>query len=293
MASAGALKTAAKGGAKFSKGEAASDFPILCETCLGPSEFVRMIRSEHDKECTVCKRPMTCFRWKPGKDSRYKTTVLCQACSKTKNVCQCCIYDLEYGLPVAVRDAYAKGDDVQRHLSDVQREYFAERNEVALAKGQLTPHQSGETRHATNTELQKLARTSHNYEKNRPNICSFFVKGECRRGKECPYRHEKPEESEMKHQNIKDRYYGNNDPVANKIFRLQRQREEALETRKQQQEEDSMQQALPTSFNPAHITPPPGSAPTTQMFDNAPQPEQPMYPSASGSWMGQRSFRET
>ena len=36
--------------------------------------------------------------------------------------------------------------------------------------------------------LLKLARTTPYYKRNRPHICSFWVKGECRRGEECPYR---------------------------------------------------------------------------------------------------------
>lgn len=36
--------------------------------------------------------------------------------------------------------------------------------------------------------LKKLARTEPYYKRNRPHICSFFVKGTCTRGDECPYR---------------------------------------------------------------------------------------------------------
>lgn len=47
------------------------------------------------------------------------------------------------------------------------------------------------------------------------------VKGECKRGEECPYRHDKPNEPDdpLSEQNIKDRYYGRNDPVADKIMK--------------------------------------------------------------------------
>lgn len=38
--------------------------------------------------------------------------------------------------------------------------------------------------------LLKLARTTPYYKRNRPHICSFWVKGECKRGEECPYRYE-------------------------------------------------------------------------------------------------------
>jgi len=69
------------------------------------------------------------------------------------------------------------------------------------------------------TMLLKLARTTPYYKRNRAHICSFFVKGECRRGSECPYRHEMPETGDLSVQNIKDRYHGVNDPVANKLLK--------------------------------------------------------------------------
>ncbi len=37
----------------------------------------------------------------------------------------------------------------------------------------------------------------------RPHVCSFYVKGECNRGQECPYRHEMPVEDELANQNMK------------------------------------------------------------------------------------------
>ena len=55
-------------------------------------------------------------------------------------------------------------------------------------------------------------------QRNRAPICSFFVKGECKRGAECPYRHEMPTTGDLAKQNIKDRYYGTNDPVAHKMM---------------------------------------------------------------------------
>ena len=66
--------------------------------------------------------------------------------------------------------------------------------------------------------LKQLARTDPYYKRNRPNVCSFFAKGECKRGSECPYRHEIPADNEMAHQNMQDRYHGRNDQVARKIM---------------------------------------------------------------------------
>lgn len=36
--------------------------------------------------------------------------------------------------------------------------------------------------------LKGMARTDPHYKRNRPHICSFFVKGDCKRGAECPFR---------------------------------------------------------------------------------------------------------
>lgn len=66
--------------------------------------------------------------------------------------------------------------------------------------------------------LKQLARTDPYYKRNRPQLCSFFAKGECKRGTECPYRHEKPVDNELSHQNMQDRYHGRQDPVAKKIM---------------------------------------------------------------------------
>ena len=38
---------------------------------------------------------------------RFKKTEVCQTCAKMKNVCQTCMLDLEYGLPVQVRTIFS------------------------------------------------------------------------------------------------------------------------------------------------------------------------------------------
>src|SRR6266404_9245307 len=85
--------------------------------------------------------------------------------------------------------------------------------------------------------MKQLARTEPYYKRNRPHVCSFYAKGECNRGTDCPYRydhspsltikvlnplglyrHEIPVKDELSKQNIQDRYFGQNDPVARKIL---------------------------------------------------------------------------
>ncbi|XP_033751822.1 pre-mRNA-splicing factor RBM22-like [Pecten maximus] len=197
-----------------------SDFPILCQTCLGDNPYIRMMKEKYGKECKICARPFTVFRWCPGARMRFKKTEVCQTCSKIKNVCQTCLLDLEYGLPVQVRDAALKIQD-NMPKSDVNKEFYTQNmeNEIANSDGTVAPGQLGKAQTPSDM-LLKLARTTPYYKRNRPHICSFWVKGECKRGEECPYRHDKPTDPDdpLADQNIKDRFYGMNDPVADKLM---------------------------------------------------------------------------
>ncbi|XP_008452614.1 zinc finger CCCH domain-containing protein 40-like [Cucumis melo] len=194
-----------------------SDFPIICESCLGDNPYVRMTKADYDKECKICTRPFTVFRWRPGRDARYKKTEICQTCSKLKNVCQVCLLDLEYGLPVQVRDtALSINSNDAIPKSDVNREYFAEEHDRKARAG--IDYESSYGKARPNDTILKLQRTTPYYKRNRAHVCSFYIRGECTRGSECPYRHEMPETGELSQQNIKDRYYGVNDPVALKLL---------------------------------------------------------------------------
>ncbi|XP_045775811.1 pre-mRNA-splicing factor RBM22 [Maniola jurtina] len=198
-----------------------SDFPILCQTCLGDNPYIRMTKEKYGKECKICIRPFTVFRWCPGARMRFKKTEICQTCSKLKNVCQTCLLDLEYGLPIQVRDAALKiQDDLPRN--EVNKEYYIQNLDSQMSKFDATqPSNSALKSKGASDLLLRLARTAPYYKRNRPHVCSFWVKGECRRGEECPYRHEKPTDPDdpLADQNIKDRYYGVNDPVAEKLMR--------------------------------------------------------------------------
>ncbi|KAL6560685.1 hypothetical protein OROGR_004244 [Orobanche gracilis] len=100
--------------------------------------------------------------------------------------------------------------------SDVNREYFAEEHDRRARAGIDYESSYGMVR--ANDTILKLQRTTPYYKRNRAHVCSFYVRGQCTRGSECPYRHEMPVEGELSQQNIKDRFYGVNDPVAHKLL---------------------------------------------------------------------------
>lgn len=216
----------------------ADEFPLVCETCLGPNPLVRMTRLPHGKPCKICERPFTVFRWKPdGEDTRHKKTELCSTCAKLKNVCQTCVLDLHFNLPVQVRDSALSSD--QRVIlpnSQVGRDFAIEQYEASihaksaantvgggsssgiLAPGELDLNGLYGKATSSNRTLQKLSRKIPNYDRNRAHLCSFYARGQCNRGTLCPYRHEMPTENDLSRQNIKERYLGLNDPVAKKML---------------------------------------------------------------------------
>ena len=145
--------------------------------------------------------------------------------------------DLDYNLPVQVRDS-ATGKEVEDlPESDVNKEYVLQRlaedgdldssynkqraNDTILKLQRTTPYYkvrqdvmrsqkysisccrcSSASWHCRNVKTMNMLCA---VQRNRAPICSFFVKGECKRGAECPYRHEMPTTGELAEQNIKDR----------------------------------------------------------------------------------------
>ena len=129
-------------------------------------------------------------------------------------MCQTWIFDLEFGLPVQVRDNFLKDCDALGISSD------------DISKREFKDPEMRE-------KLAVLSKKYPSYKRNRAHICSFFLKGTCTRGDNCPYRHEYPsDEEEVKvdengkkiknlsvEQSIRDRFHGVNDSLAGKILK--------------------------------------------------------------------------
>ena len=207
-----------------------TEFPLVCETCLGDNPYVRMTKEPFGKKSQVCETPFTVFAWQAGSKGRLKRVEICKSCAQAKNVCQVCIYDLQYGLNVKVRDRILKeygsgGAASAVPQSMANRAWYTAQQERALAQGQ---NMVGEVNALAAAKLQEMANMEPRYERNMAKLCSFFARGECNRGSNCPFRHEMPRDRNdpFSKQNTKDRFYGTNDPVANKILGRQRRREE-------------------------------------------------------------------
>lgn len=83
------------------------DFPFVCDRCLGDNKFMRMIKIPNHDACKISKKPYTVFRWRPSRKSPVFNRTLCSyEIAAEKNICQCCLNDLTYGVPVALRDQF-------------------------------------------------------------------------------------------------------------------------------------------------------------------------------------------
>lgn len=194
-----------------------AEFPILCETCLGSNPYLRMTRADWDKECKICFRPFVVFRWKPGNNARFKKTEICQTCAKVKHVCQTCLLDLKFGLPVEIRDKFIN-KTIEIPKDPTNRDFWANNMAKNIDSMEL-PYDKEENYQSA---LSKLGSQSEDRkaQRNLPHICSFFVKGNCARGVNCPYRHELPKLDEsLSDQNLLNRYMGIDDPVAKRIMK--------------------------------------------------------------------------
>ncbi|KAG8464056.1 hypothetical protein KFE25_000224 [Diacronema lutheri] len=176
------------------------DFPYVCETCLGPNPYLRMMKMPMSRECKISGRPYTAFRWKPGAEARYKETIIAPEVGIAKGVCQVCLMDMRFNVPVAVRDKLlgAGADASARPQSDANKEFYWAQERKAMLDGRLEAGGLGGagaaggllTSAADYERLQGLARPTPHYDRNLPKLCTFWLKGKCTRvlNRECPYR---------------------------------------------------------------------------------------------------------
>jgi hypothetical protein len=173
------------------------DFPLLCDACLGDNKYVRMTKNPNGVECKISKKPTTLFRWSIGGGVYRQTCVDFQVAS-AKNICQCCMCDLTFGLPVSVRDAFLKaqkerGETMGGFADSLPKSQVGKDFQLALlsnqAKDEIAESRSrglhalvdGANHHA-------IAATDLGYVPRLPNLCSKWLDGGCPKGKKCELR---------------------------------------------------------------------------------------------------------
>lgn len=201
---------------------------MICETCLGNNPFMRMTKLPFgQKLCKVSNLPYQGFRWKAGTHGRFKETIVSYAVAREKNLCQACLNDMQFGLPVGVRDSMLRQQGsgqnelapvhsavgTQYHYEQLQRrgedEDAAGASDLALAvaeyqqQAQTAPqrqmlHDFAHGVAQRNVARQPAAPSSSSSRaapeavpfRNLPKLCTFWLAGTCRRvaTKSCPFR---------------------------------------------------------------------------------------------------------
>jgi pre-mRNA-splicing factor RBM22/SLT11 len=154
-----------------------------------------------DKLCKISNIPYQGFKWKAGPGGRYKETIICYTVAAQRNICQTCLNDMVYGLPVGVRDAMLAKPENQIALpqSIVGQQYFYEQQAQMVANGEHNSQLiSTELANVVpNRQLDQLSRIqqftaakSKTAFRNLPKLCSFWLNGSCTRvlRKTCPFR---------------------------------------------------------------------------------------------------------
>ncbi len=145
-----------------------TDFPSVCENCLPENPYVKMLKEDHGAECKLCTRPFTIFSWSgDGRaHGRKRRTNICLTCARLKNACQCCIMDLQFGLPIVIRDKalelIAPGPQ-----SEINREYFAQNNERAIEEGRAGVEEYEKSDEKARELLRRLAQSKPYFRKGR------------------------------------------------------------------------------------------------------------------------------
>lgn len=152
---------------------------------------------------------------------RFRRTEICQTCCRLKNVCQSCILDLQYALPVQIRDGILQVKDACPQ-NEANREYFLAKNAAKLARNDVSLVDYDSTDPAAKAILEQLSQKHADrksvQERNLPPPCSFYAKGTCKRGSECPYRHVLVADRPSSLKSYRDRYYGSEDPASEAIL---------------------------------------------------------------------------
>lgn len=144
-----------------------TDFPSVCENCLPENPYVKMLKEDYGAECKLCTRPFTVFSWPADRaHGRKKHTNICLTCARLKNCCQCCMLDLSFGLPVAVRDAALKMI-APGPSSEVNREYFAQNMEKEIEEGRGGTEEYEKTDEKARELLRRLATSKPYFRKGR------------------------------------------------------------------------------------------------------------------------------
>lgn len=117
--------------------------PSICEQCLGDESNIRMTKIPQGSECKICTLPFTLYHFKTSKRSNnIIKTLICVRCATQRNICQCCMLDSRWHIPIQLRDhliSIVNEENVmtEEARNDMMKRFLSLKN-VKLGGAQIT-----------------------------------------------------------------------------------------------------------------------------------------------------------
>ncbi|CCH62251.1 hypothetical protein TBLA_0G03140 [Henningerozyma blattae CBS 6284] len=82
------------------------ELPSICDKCLGSNKNIALTKAtSSSSSCKICTLPFTVYFFKKfNRSNDIIKTLICLNCSNQRNVCQCCLLDFNWNLPIQLRD---------------------------------------------------------------------------------------------------------------------------------------------------------------------------------------------
>lgn len=121
--------------------------PQICEKCLGSGDDeVRMNQIPNGATCKICTLPYTLYHFKQDhRSADIIKTMICTNCAKQRNVCQCCMLDMTWHIPIQLRDQLISmvsgSKTVTEEAKNVMMKRFLAMKEGSIGGAQVTSDQ--------------------------------------------------------------------------------------------------------------------------------------------------------
>ncbi|OHS99204.1 hypothetical protein TRFO_34385 [Tritrichomonas foetus] len=193
-------------------------FPLVYQGILPKDKHFQMTKARLSRECAICERPFSVFFWRI--DGVPFKTLICQICAKTANVCQVSLFDLDFGIPVVVRNKLLHMQ--QEDYKSTARRWYNNR----LQDRQIENNENwmdGSLRErilhldpVTITRVQQVVASDPYLSFKKAPVCPQWLSNECTHGASCYFSHELPapgtHSPDWTKFGIRGRYLGTVDP---------------------------------------------------------------------------------
>ena len=219
-------------------------FPLVYQGILPKEQNFQMTKAKLSRECAICERPFSVFFWR--RDNVPFRTQICQICAKTANVCQVSLLDLDFGIPVIVRNKLLHMQQ-EDYKSSNRRWYNNRILDRRIDEGEDWLDGTFRERilridPVAVTMIQKFVQQDPYLSFRKAPVCMEWLANECIHGSSCYYSHELPKPGDYSPDyskfGVRGRYLGTVDPNGQAIIEKLLLVDQAFFSKKEQKNDD-------------------------------------------------------